>query len=210
MPTVIPQDDSGTVAGANAYHDLPFVDQYFRNVGFTSWATRDETRAEELILYVTQTTDAIFATRYLGYRLRQDQTTEFPRGNLREVNSGWWVYGIPLKVKYAMCEFIRRAFMYGILYPDSPSPVPEQSIASGTQTAVSTGSGEITRTRVEVGPIVEEFEYNVGSTTSTSTASRAVAGGLTSGEIMRQYPEAVALLSTYLGSGTHSRIRRVY
>lgn len=99
---LILQDDTGTVAGANAYIDEAYFRAYWldKNVDVSGL---DTTTVEGLIVEATQYIDERF--QYFGLPLNgRDQTTAFPRSGICDSN-GYEVTGIPREVEQACAEY---------------------------------------------------------------------------------------------------------
>lgn len=102
------QDDTGLIAGANAYIDVAYLEAYWtdRNVDLSGQSTEAK---EAAIIQATSYIDQRYT--YKGYKLNgYSQTTEFPREYLYvyQGTSKEPVEGIPREVKDACCEYAKR------------------------------------------------------------------------------------------------------
>lgn len=139
---LILQDDTGTVAGANAYIDDTFLVAYLTDRGITLTATSGE--QQDAIVRATDYMDGRFGRQYVGCKTTLEQTTSWPR--LDAVNrDGFDVSAVlPLDLKEACAEYTYAA----ISDPDLLKPIPQ-----------STTTQVITKERKKVGPLEKEFEF---------------------------------------------------
>lgn len=103
---LIPQNDAGTVVGANSYGDLAFLTGYWDERGYAypkAAAGPPEVTQEQADDKISAA--GVIATDYMdgrwtyvGERISDDQTTEFPRRDAP-------LSGIPLAVKQAWAEY---------------------------------------------------------------------------------------------------------
>jgi hypothetical protein len=119
------QDDTGLIAGANAYIDVAYLEAYWldRNIDISSQSAEAKQAA---IINATDYIDQRYL--YNGYKLNgYSQTTEFPRGELYVCvgSTPELIEGIPVEVKDACCEYAYRVIQGTDLQPDAN---PEGSI----------------------------------------------------------------------------------
>lgn len=146
------QDDTGTVANANAYIDVAAFKAYHDDRGNT-YGT-DDTKIEQAIVKATDYLDSRF--RFIGVKLASPQTTQWPRQAGTSVFLPWAdinfvgpdvsfsgpttvvlltdtqgnaITGIPQAVKDATAEYALRA-LTAVLFQDAPAPVGGRMIAS--------------------------------------------------------------------------------
>lgn len=141
---LIVQDDTGTVAGANAYITVEQFVAYHADRG-NSYLNDPEQIAAKIILasdYVDQRFS--YKGRKLNTRLQRSQ---WPRTNCYDDDRNY-VNGIPQEVKDATAEYALRA-MKGTLNPD---PIN------------STTGGTVTMKKEIIGPIEETTQYTSSDT----------------------------------------------
>jgi hypothetical protein len=135
------QDDTGLIAGANAYESVAELEAYWqdRNIDLSGQSAEVKQAA---IIQATSYIDQRYT--YRGYKLNgYNQTTEFPRGNLYVYvgDTAELVEGIPREVKDACAEYAYRIIQGTELQPDGNT------------------EGSIKKKKEQVGPLVEETEY---------------------------------------------------
>lgn len=134
-----PQDDSGTVVGANAYGSVAAFKQFHDDRG-NSYGTATDPVIEQALVKATDYLDMRF--RYVGMKLNKPQLTQWPRANAVDAD-GRWVQGVPDVVKEVTYEYALRA-LNGVLAPD---PTRDDS-------------GRIVMSKSEqVGPLSESVTY---------------------------------------------------
>jgi hypothetical protein len=103
-----PQNDLGTVAGANCYVTLEFFQSYCadRNLSLDNY---EEAAQQAAGINVTAMIDS---SLWKGERLVEDQTTEFPRSCLYD-RAGRLMEGLFTKLKHATCEYMYFALQNG-------------------------------------------------------------------------------------------------
>lgn len=137
---LIVQDDQGFVAGANAYCDEVFFASYFSDIGIdVSAYTLAQQQAA--IIQATRYIDMRF--RWAGERANRGQTTKWPRWRAFD-EDGYYVTGVPIPVKNAVCEAAYRSLQGVSLLPD---PTHDQT---GLM---------VSNKLVKVGPIEESYTY---------------------------------------------------
>lgn len=126
-----PQDDTGTVADANAYIDEDEFSAYHTDRG-TDVSGYDEEVIQAAIVKATTYLDARF--RFVGQRLNaREQSTEWPRSAAKD-RDGRLVLGIPREIKNATAEYALRAIT-DELCPDpvrSDTGIPLQALRQTT------------------------------------------------------------------------------
>lgn len=97
------QDDTGTVAGANAYIDVAFFTSYHQERG--NVIPSDQTVIQQKIILATEHLDLGYEARVPGARLTgYDQTTAFPRKGLYRDDGVTPITGLPRELKRACAE----------------------------------------------------------------------------------------------------------
>jgi hypothetical protein len=146
--TLIVQDDTGFVGGANAYIDYVFFLDYFNSRNTTANAnatdgTYEQTTTEAAIVVATDYVDKRFT--FVGRRKSRDQTTEWPRLNAFD-RDRYLVTNVPIGVKQACAEYAFRVLQLGSLITDPVRDDTGTPVASITQTV-----GPISETKSFVG-----------------------------------------------------------
>lgn len=136
------QDDAGQVAEANGYVTVAFFKAYHDDRG-NEYSAYGDTLIEAAVVRATDYLDGRFD--FIGLRVGQDQTTEWPRyaawGKGRQL-----VTGIPLAVKRATCEYALRALTTDL------NPDPERD-----------ASGQVVQSKSSaVGSVKEQVDYVTG------------------------------------------------
>lgn len=126
------QNDSGSVADANAYIDADWFASYHAARGFTS--TADTAAIEAAIVKATDYLDVRF--NFIGSRGGTDQTTEWPRYNAMDIDRRL-ISGVPEAVKKATAEYAKIA-LDQIL-----NPTPERNDYGATVLSISESVGPI-------------------------------------------------------------------
>jgi hypothetical protein len=161
---LVVQDDTGTIAGANAYIDLTAFKAY--HDARANVYTTDDAKVTAAIIKATDYLDTRF--RFIGVKLATGQTTQWPRQAGAQIFLPWWdinflgpdvsfsgpsamvqlsdasgnpITGIPQAVKDATAEYALRALSQP-LFQDAPAPVGGRMIASH-KTTVDVISEEI-------------------------------------------------------------------
>lgn len=185
------QNDTGTVADANAYVSLDYFKQYHLDRGRTFTLTDDAIQAG--IVRSTDYVDGRFGDRFAGSPLTDTQTTQFPR-QCAYYDSGRQIEGIPVELKKAIAEYALRAST-GELLMDAPRPVGDDGEPAPT--------GKIASLSQTVGPVSETKTY-------ATTSGRPGAGSaLVDGTLMPEIPAADLLIEKLLdGSGFQRRVIR--
>lgn len=135
------------IASANAYVDAAYFSAYHadRGTDVSSYTTAD---VQFAIVRASQYLDVRF--EYIGERVSSNQELEWPRQFAYD-DRGNSVVGVPIAVKYAICEYALRALTVALLAD------PIQADESGRPVKVREEA---------VGPIVEKIEYERGATYS--------------------------------------------
>lgn len=137
--TLIVQDDFGQTANANAYITVAFFKQYCDNNGYDYSAYSDD-QISIAIIRATAYMDTRW--RYFGIRAQIDQTTEWPRYNISDVDNNP-VNGIVLNVQKACAEYSFIAAAAAL----NPAPTRDE-----------TGARLQART-TQVGPILDSVRF---------------------------------------------------
>jgi hypothetical protein len=135
------------VTSANAYVDATFFVAYHTDRG-TDVSSYSTTEVQFAIVRATQYLDVRF--EYIGERVLSNQELEWPRQFAYD-DRGNSVTGLPVAVKWAVCEYALRALTAALM----------------ADPAQADDSGRSVKVREEaVGPIVEKIEYERGATYS--------------------------------------------
>lgn len=166
------QDDTGGVAGANAYITVDFFKTYHADRGNAYTAVDDA--IQQAIIKATQYLDGRF--RFRGLKLLgRYQTTEWPRSSALDADDQV-VFGIPLEVQNATAEYALRA-LTGTLNPD-----PERDASGAAVAAKSETVGPISESTTFVGgaaftlpkyPVADQMLRRAGLTLSGNDVLRA-------------------------------------
>lgn len=141
------QDKDGNVDGANAYVEVVAVTSYWADRGLDLSALYTEEKLKSSIIQATDYLDARYA--FIGYQLRRDQGTQFPRGCV-----GLWQQGLPPALLNACCALTQRAASGKLLMPDPAYDATGQKLS------------EISS---EVGPIKSTKKYVTSSGASAAS-----------------------------------------
>jgi hypothetical protein len=136
------QNEIGTVAGANAYVTVEFVNEYHKDRGNDAWGVALGKQA--LIIRASDHLDERF--KYVGERLQVRQSTEWPRQNAYDIDDDY-VEGIPQEVKEAVAEYALLAATLGDLNPTPTRDATGQTVIASSET---------------VGPISSSVKYAGG------------------------------------------------
>lgn len=115
------QDDSGSVADANAYIDVAYYKAYHTDRGAASVLNSDYSDAEvrQAIVKATDYLDSRYS--YVGSKRVQTQTTQWPRFDAVDRDE-YVVTGIPLQVKQACAELaLSELLSPSSLFPAVPT-----------------------------------------------------------------------------------------
>jgi len=176
--TIVLQDDSGTVIGANAYVDVDYVDAYAINFSMddSDWADYDDSEKESAIIAATMFIDNSNAGDIKGTRAFQAQSTAFPRINLYDLD-GYQVLGLPGLLKAATAEYSFRAVVESL----APDPVYDDS------------GLPIKSKKEKIGPLEESVTYQDNDSNSGNVY------------VAKKYPEAEMLLKNYINKSNFLR-----
>lgn len=122
------QNDSGSVADANAYIDAAYYKDYHTDRGTASVVNSDFTNAEiqQAIIKATDYLDSRYS--YVGSKRQQTQTTQWPRFDAVDRDE-YVVTGIPLQVKQACAELTQSELESpGSLFPSVPTDSSGQAV----------------------------------------------------------------------------------
>lgn len=147
-----PQDDAGSITGANAYISAAEFKAYHDDRQ-GDYAGNEDTDIEAAIVRATSYVDTRFSDRFIGSQLSLEQGTSWPRTSAYDRSGFDLSYSIPQILKDAVAEYAFRALGATDLAPD-----PETD-ASGRL---------VTKELVRVeGAITEEKQYAETSRPST-------------------------------------------
>lgn len=164
------QDDTGSVADANAYIDVAFFAAYHLDRGLTVTGTTAEQQAA--IVKATDYMDQRFT--FIGEKPNQAQSTDWPRLDAEDSDDNLRT-GVPVEVKEACAEYAL------IAQTSTLNPTPDRD-----STGVQVQSREDT-----VGPITEKREYSGGASFTSPKYPVAdqklmLAGLVVVGRVMRR------------------------
>jgi len=137
-------EDGTGVADSNSYGAVADANSYFTDRGDADWTGTDAEK-EQALVQATDYIDVMNGHRFIGDKVDEDQSLEFPRD--------YWGAVIPRNLERATFEYAKRA-LSGALAPDP--------------TVDATGYA-VKRVKSVVGPISDETEYmdqGAGSTQS--------------------------------------------
>lgn len=140
------QDNSGTVAGANAYVTVAYFKAYHDARGNDYSAASSDQLIEKAIIKATDYLDQRFRFRGQRANSQNTQATAWPRLDAVDDDDNW-INGVPEAVKKACCEYALRAIA-ATLNPDPTSDDYGRSVRRVSKT---------------VGPISKEVEYDNSS-----------------------------------------------
>lgn len=143
--TLVVQDDTGTVVGANGYIDEAYLVAFQADRGVTVTATSPEQQAA--IVRATDYMDGRFGRRFVGCKTTLEQTTAWPR--VDAVNrDGFDVSNVlPQDLKEACAEYSNIAITNPELLKNIDQSITEQLLILE---------------RKKVGPLEKEFRYSEG------------------------------------------------
>ena len=98
-------EDGSCVPSANSYVSLEYADEYMRNTGRSSWASKSENERKSYLINATAYIDRTYSK--IGWKgikkFHRKQALCFPRVELFD-KDGDEVLGIPEELKKAVCE----------------------------------------------------------------------------------------------------------
>ena len=136
-------EDGTGLAAANAYVNVAYVDSYFLERNNIEW-TGSTAVKQAAIVKATDFIETRWGNRFKGYPEFPDvpQALSFPRLKLVDRN-GYYVTGIPEKLKKATAEYALRSLTKELL----PDPTIDESGMA------------IANKREKVGPLEEETQF---------------------------------------------------
>lgn len=135
-------EDGTIVAGANAYIEVTFADDYFTDRGEDGWTGANDVK-QEAIVKATDYIENRWGHRFKGRIKDEDQELSFPRVDIFDREGRKLDDTIPTALKRATAEYALRALTASL----QPDPTID---ASGRQ---------VQSVREKVGPIETETEY---------------------------------------------------
>jgi hypothetical protein len=161
------QDDTGSVAGANAYIDETFFKAHHDERGNTY--TDDTTKIRQAIVRATEWVDIVFERRFPGTRLAAGQTTAFPRAEIYEDDGKTAIVGVDLRLKKALAELARYA-MSNPLTVDTPASTADTSAVIYKREKVGQIEDEVRykRTPTQIAALVPMFQLHLRPLLSTA------------------------------------------
>lgn len=147
------QDDTGSVAGANAYIDVAYFKDYHGTRGRADeYGAATDQQIQAAIVMATGYLDGRF--QFVGWRQQLGtQTTQWPRYSAVD-NDYVYVTGIPSEVKDATAEYAMRALPGLVVTPTANTLNPDPEVSD-------TGA-YVEESIVKVGPIEEAIRYSGG------------------------------------------------
>lgn len=146
--TLVVQDDTGTVSGANGYISVAEFKTYHDDRANDYSAAVDDAAIGVAIVKATDYLDQRFA--FVGRRRTgREQTTEWPRTNAYD-RDGFYVSNIPTELKEACAEYALRAIA-AALNPDPDADATGRAVQSKSES---------------VGPISSSVTYVAGAVLS--------------------------------------------
>lgn len=137
-------EDGTGLSTANSYCTHAFVDTYFANQGgLVAWTAATSIARDTALRQSTAWLDTAYGTRFCGYKLTSTQALEFPR-SLAYDRDGEAITGVPLTLKRATCEVVRRMLADATqFFPDVDpgSNVSSSSVTVGPITVSDTFAG---------------------------------------------------------------------
>lgn len=135
------------VPGAQSYASVQDADTYHEQFGNSTWAGSAEVK-EAALRRATRFIDSFYRYGFQGTKMQPTQPLEWPRFNVRDPSSGWFLDPSPLPVALvqATCEAaLRELVSPGALQPDLErgGAVQSKSVAAGpvsTTTVYATGA----------------------------------------------------------------------
>ena len=124
-------EDGSCVPSANSYVSLDYADEYMRNTGRTSWASKTEDERKSYLINATRYIDRTYST--IGWKgqkkYHRRQALCFPRVELFD-KDGDEVLGIPDELKQAVCEagFIATTVASLFDVKDSSGTIKKQKV----------------------------------------------------------------------------------
>lgn len=152
---------------SNSYVSVAAFKQYWDMRGFnqTPYTTLE---MQVALVRATDYHDARWGEDLYGQRLTSEQALEWPRHCVYD-DRGYYIEGIPLKLKNAICEYAKIEL-------ENPGTLGRAPITNET-------GMDMKATKVVIGPIEESFEFQAGTTAS---------------DFAQTFPIADRLISCYL------------
>lgn len=188
-------------ATANAYATLAFVNDYHADRGNSKWTGLDVVK-QQSIVRATDYVDKRFRLRFRGYKSKDLQALEWPRYNATSDN-GYWIQGIPERLKKAVAEYSLRALLLGVLAPDPTRITPSQSNTADVANGSQTNSGVVQEETKEIGPLKKGTKYASAASLKLNRPSQTV-----SGLYLPEYPEADLIIEGILNPTNSNRLLR--
>lgn len=133
-------EDGTGLTNSNSYNDITFLDVYHTDRNNEDWLELTLQEKEVNAIKATDYIDVRF--EYLGQKLKNTQSLEFPRSNL--FVDGFQLEGVPDILKKAHAELALISVVQTLF----------------NEPTVSERGLFLTKERTQVGPIEEEFEYD--------------------------------------------------
>lgn len=199
-------EDGTGLETANAYVSVSFADDYHDGRLHTAWtdASKTVTQKERAIVRATDHVDRLYGQWFRGRRRQKVQALEWPRIGAFD-NDGYAMTSedeVPRNLQRAISEYALRALLIGELTPDTPPPVPSQSLGiddTNKSPSADSASGTITELREKVGPLEVATKYgsSVGGSTAAGSSKDPLTTVVASG-LLPSYPAADMYLQELL------------
>lgn len=123
-------EDGSSVASANSYVSLEYVDTYCVNHGYSDWLTQDEYVRKSAVIKAMDYIDSLFPWK--GRKMYRNQSLSFPRVDISDDDGFDRTGEIPDQLKKAVCEAAFYAYNQTTLYGkrDPNGPFAKQRIRS--------------------------------------------------------------------------------
>lgn len=207
-------EDGSGVADANAYISVAYGDTHHGDRGNTAWNDFTDPDKQAGIIRASEYIDKRFGKRFVGLRKTKGQGLEWPRIDAFDLD-GYLLSGVddlPRNLEKACAEYALRALICGVLAPDPILPVPKQDLTDSTGTRdTDVITGEVSRKKDQVGPLVEERWYETRSQAiarSLGAGARSIQSSLLNDFNIPEYPEADLWLEELLRSSMNITLVR--
>lgn len=201
-------EDGSGVPDANAYISVSYFRTHHGDRGNSAHADFTDTDVEAGIIRASEYVDKRFGRRFVGLRNSKAQGLEWPRIDAFDAD-GYLMSGVddlPRQLEKACAEYALRALICGVLSPDPILPVPKQDMTdSSGERDSDVITGQVTRRKDQVGPLVEERTYG---TRDLSFGSRSLQSSLINDFNIPEYPEADLWLEELLRSSQSMQLVR--
>lgn len=198
-------EDGTAKTDAVSYLSVTDANTHHTARGNTQWSALSDANKETALVRATDYIDKRFGRKFRGHKISSAQALEWPRSAATD-NDGFAIGSgeVPSQLKKATAEYAMRAYLYNVLAPDVPAPVPSQSWVTGVSNGSIPATGELQRTKVQAGDVMSEKEYTSPSGPFTMPAKST----LVSSRAIPEYPEADLWLEELIRSSMSIPIYR--